>query len=103
MVLEEIVLLAAAALGALKTADEEHGHAYRNQNGKNASIHREPMRQVLHLQSPLLPGAPLATTIYLQSTMQGNQLDENPALKVTPSGFPGIALLTERIQLQIRE
>ncbi len=46
--LEEIVFLAAAALGALKAADEEHGHAYCNQNGKNASIHCNPMCQVLH-------------------------------------------------------
>jgi hypothetical protein len=62
VVLEEIVFVAAVALGALKTADEEHGHAYRDQHSKYASIHREPMRQVLHLHSPLLQALRSPTT-----------------------------------------
>jgi hypothetical protein len=82
VVLEEIVFLAAVALGALKAADEQHGHAYRHQNGENASIHCEPTHQVLHFPTALA-GAPL-TTICLQTTMQGNKLDENPTLKVIP-------------------
>jgi hypothetical protein len=57
---EEIVFLEAVALGALKTADEENRHADRNQNGENASIHCEPMRQVLHLLVTALAGALIA-------------------------------------------
>jgi hypothetical protein len=57
-VLEEIVFLAAGALGALYATDEEHGHAYRHQNGENASIHCEPTHQVLHFPVTALAGAP---------------------------------------------
>jgi hypothetical protein len=104
MVLEEIVFVAAVALGALKTADEEHGHAYRDQHSKNASIHREPMRQVLHLQSPFLQGAPLThndctckiqcrATIGRKSCTKGNP--EWLSRNCTADG--------KRIQLQLRE
>jgi len=56
VVVEKIVFLAAAALGALKTANNEHGHAYRDKHGENASIHREPMHQVLHFLVTNLAG-----------------------------------------------
>jgi hypothetical protein len=46
--LEELVLLASAAVGALETGDEQDSHAYRDQHGKHATIRRDPMRQVLH-------------------------------------------------------
>jgi len=63
--LEEIVYLAAVAFCALKATNNEHGHAYRDQHSKYASIHREPMCQVLHLLVTTLAGALLA---HIEST-----------------------------------
>ena len=90
---EQIVFLAAAAFGALKTADEEYGNADRNQNGENASIHCEPMSQVLHFQSPLLQGVLMPKTNLPANPTPGNHLDASPAPMVTPSGLPGITPL----------
>jgi len=56
VVLEEIVFVAAVALGALKAADDEHGDSDRNQNGEYASIYRNPMCQVLHFLVTNLAG-----------------------------------------------
>jgi hypothetical protein len=42
--LEELVLLAASAIGALKAAGDEHGHTHRNQDGEYVSIQSEPMQ-----------------------------------------------------------
>jgi hypothetical protein len=41
--LEEIVLLAAAAVRALQTADEKYGNAHRDQDGEDISIDSEPV------------------------------------------------------------
>jgi hypothetical protein len=41
--LEEVVFLAAAALGALKAADEQHRYADCNQYGEDISIHAQPV------------------------------------------------------------
>ncbi len=60
MVFEQIVFLAAAALGAPKTTDKQHGHAGCNQDGENASIHCDPMGQVLHLLVTALAGRSIA-------------------------------------------
>jgi hypothetical protein len=85
---EEIVFVAAAALGALKTADEEHRHADRNQHSKNASIHRNPMPQLLHLRSPFMQGNPIAhNELYPQNTMQGNSWTEILLLWLSPAAF----------------
>jgi hypothetical protein len=50
--MEELVLFPAAALGALKAAHQKYRYAHRDQHGQNAFIRREPMRYVLHFQSP---------------------------------------------------
>ena len=50
--MEELILVAAAALGALQAAHQQHRHAYRDQHGKNAFVRRKPMRYGLHLRSP---------------------------------------------------
>jgi hypothetical protein len=50
--MEELILFAAAALGALQAAHKQHRHAHRDQHGKNASIRRKPMRYSLHVWSP---------------------------------------------------
>lgn len=45
---EEIVLLAAGAVGALHAADEEDGHAHRDQNGENTFVDHKPMKHAVH-------------------------------------------------------
>ena len=42
--MKELILFAAAALGALKAAHQKHRYACRDQHGQNAHVHREPMR-----------------------------------------------------------
>ena len=51
--MEEVVLLAAGAVRALHAADEEHGHAHRNQDGKYARVDHEPMHQATHIGNPI--------------------------------------------------
>ena len=51
--MEDLVLFAFGAAGALHAADEEHGHAYRDQHGQDDSILHKPMRQSLHFRSPI--------------------------------------------------
>ena len=50
--MEERVLLAFGAMRALEAGDKQYGYTRRDQHGKNASIHRNPMCQGPHLQSP---------------------------------------------------
>jgi len=90
---EQIVFLAAAALGALMAADQEYGHADRHQNSENVSIHCQPMSQVLQFQSPLLQGVLMPKTNLPLIPTPGNNLDASPAPMVTPSGLPGITPL----------
>ena len=54
---EEIVFLAAAALGALQAADQQHGHAHRHQNGQNALIHNKPVLRCCILLTPIRASA----------------------------------------------
>jgi hypothetical protein len=49
---EERVLLALWAVSAFEAGDKQYGYAHRDQHGKNASIHRNPMCQGPHLRSP---------------------------------------------------
>jgi hypothetical protein len=51
---EEFVFFAAATVGALQARNKQHCHAYRHHHGKNTSIHRDPMHEVLHL-STIIP------------------------------------------------
>lgn len=46
---EEIVLVAAGAVRASEAANKQDSHAYRYQNGKDASVTREPVNQVMHI------------------------------------------------------
>jgi hypothetical protein len=50
MVAEEIVLAAAGTVRAAHAANKEDGHSHRYHNGEQASIRREPMNQVMHIQ-----------------------------------------------------
>jgi len=51
VVVEEVVLLAAGAIGALQAADEEHGYAHRHEDGQNASVDSKPVHQSIHAHS----------------------------------------------------
>jgi hypothetical protein len=51
--MKELILVAAAALGALQAAHQQHRHAKRDQHSKNAFIRRKPMGYRVHLLSPL--------------------------------------------------
>jgi hypothetical protein len=57
--LEHLVLFAAAAMGALKAGHKQHSNPCRNHDGKNASVHRKPMHQVLHRFTIILEGSNL--------------------------------------------
>jgi len=46
---EEAVLFAVGAVRTLQTANKEYGHAYRDQNGEDGSVYREPMIQSKHV------------------------------------------------------
>lgn len=50
---EQIVFLGLWAVSALEASDEEDGYPYRDQHGKDASVHRNPMCQGSHLHSPI--------------------------------------------------
>ena len=52
MAVEELILVTAAALGALQAAHEQYRHARRDQDGKNTLVRRKPMRYRMHLGSP---------------------------------------------------
>jgi hypothetical protein len=47
--LEELILLAASAFGALEAADNKHGHSQRHQNGEHRRIQPEPCQQTVHI------------------------------------------------------
>jgi hypothetical protein len=49
--IKEIVFFAAAAVGALETADHQHGYANGNQHRENARIAHAPSQKLFH--SPL--------------------------------------------------
>ena len=51
--MEERVFFALGAVSALEAGDKQYGYAPRDEHGKNTSIHRNPMCQGPHLQSPL--------------------------------------------------
>jgi hypothetical protein len=40
---EEVVVFTAGAVNALQAADQQQGHAHRNQNGEGVSVNRKPM------------------------------------------------------------
>ena len=88
MAREEIVFLPAVALGAPETAHNQHCYAGRNQNGENASMHRDPMPQVLHLRSPIPQDDPVVQD---ESTRKkdsaGQELDLDPSPIVTTNAF----------------
>ena len=71
MATEKFILFAARAAGALKTANEQNGHAYSHQDGQNVRIRDEPMSQAMHkraLPNPFLQNlGDLLTTWMLNS------------------------------------
>ncbi len=46
--LEDLILLAAWALGALQAADDEDSHAYSDQNGQRVRIRRNQVSKFAH-------------------------------------------------------
>ncbi len=46
--LEQVVLLAATAVGALEAANEKHGDTHRDQHGEYVPVHSKPMDQAAH-------------------------------------------------------
>ena len=49
---EQVVFIAAGAVGAAKAADQQHGNTNRHQDGDQASVHGEPMNQAKHILEP---------------------------------------------------
>jgi hypothetical protein len=49
---EELVLLTAGAVGTLQAADEKHGNAHRDQNGKDARVDLKPVHETIHTDYP---------------------------------------------------
>lgn len=49
---EDVVFVARRSSHALQAADDEQGHAHRDQEGNCVFIDRKPVRQVFHRQSP---------------------------------------------------
>jgi hypothetical protein len=49
MVADEVIFAAAGAVSAAHAAHKEDRHAYRDQDGEQASIRRKPMNQTLHI------------------------------------------------------
>jgi hypothetical protein len=47
---EDIVLIAAGALGALSAAPQKHRYANRHDQGKSVSVHRQPVNQTAHMK-----------------------------------------------------
>jgi hypothetical protein len=47
---EEVVLVAAGAVGASQAADQKDGNADCHQHSQDASVRREPMDQMVHIQ-----------------------------------------------------
>jgi hypothetical protein len=47
---EEVVFVAAGAVGASQAADEKDGNAHCDQDSQDASVRREPMNQMMHIQ-----------------------------------------------------
>jgi hypothetical protein len=48
---EEIVLFAAGAVGALQAADEEYGNTDRDQNGEDIRVDHKPMKHAIHMSN----------------------------------------------------
>jgi hypothetical protein len=49
---EHVVFFAAIAVGALKAANRQQGHANCNQKGKQVFSDGKPMNQAIHLRYP---------------------------------------------------
>jgi hypothetical protein len=49
---EEVVFIAAGAVGAAQGADEKHRNARRYNHGANNSVCSKPMEKAMHIQSP---------------------------------------------------
>ena len=47
---EEVVFVAAGAVGASQAADQKHRNADSHQDSQDASVRREPMDQMMHIQ-----------------------------------------------------
>jgi hypothetical protein len=47
---EEVVFVAAGAVGASQAADEKDRYAHCHQDSQDASVRREPMDQMMHIQ-----------------------------------------------------
>lgn len=50
MAAEEVVLIAAGAVGASEAADQKNRNAHCHEDSQNASVRREPMDQMMHIQ-----------------------------------------------------
>jgi hypothetical protein len=47
---EQVVFVAAGAVRASQAADQEDRNAHRHQDSQEASVRREPMDQMVHIQ-----------------------------------------------------
>jgi hypothetical protein len=67
---------------ALEAANEEHCNAHRNQDGKNTSVHREPMSKMLHLRFHSLGPGRAWVNLY-KSTIRSIYFDGLPTQRLT--------------------
>jgi hypothetical protein len=90
---EEIVLVPRRAVRASQAADQKHCHTNCNQHGDYASVRREPMNSVLHIQEThsvywMLPRCTEYTSKgieHLQAGIPVNQSYHRPNFPVIPS------------------
>jgi hypothetical protein len=81
--IEEIILLTAAAFGALQATHQEHRHAHRDQHGKNTSVRRKPMRYGLHFLVTIPErSGPSRKFALLNATGSADNLDDTRSSQV---------------------
>jgi hypothetical protein len=83
VVIEKVILVVAAALGAFQATHQKYRHAHRDHHGKNASVRRKPMRYGLHFLVTIPErSGPLRRFALLNITGSADNLDDTLSSQV---------------------
>jgi hypothetical protein len=93
VVIENVILVAAAALGALQATHQKYRYAYRDHHGKNASVRRKPMRYGLHFLVTIPErSGPLRRIALLNTTGSADNLDDTRSPQVISCPVVGMSV-----------
>ena len=89
---EEVVFLAAGAVGTLQAADEKHGNSHRDQDGKDARVDLKPVHQTIHTDCPISKQCPdLCIDLNIAAPIPSYWFDVNQEQWVDYRSFPRVS------------